>query len=58
MTAWGVLDITDSYFIGNRGYTDSLIIMDKDNRTVLRNVYGNSFVDNEPRDTSDDDDDN
>lgn len=50
-TNMGVLDITDSCFIGNIGYTDSLIIMDKDNRTVLGNSHGNYISDNEPRES-------
>lgn len=50
LPAWGVLDITDSCFVGNKGYTNSLIIMDKDNRTLIQNAYGNYFAENEPKD--------
>lgn len=50
MPSWGVLEITDSCFVQNKGYTNSLIIIDKDDRIVVQNSHGNYFAENEPRD--------
>lgn len=48
VTAIGALDVTNSCFVGNEGI-DSLIILDKDHRTILQDSHGNYFADNESR---------